>query len=90
VPRNAQLQKFEQQTVFNLIGCTRAYVPKPQAYLALCSLIKALVNLPDTPRQKPYEVEIILFSIAVQGIQKRIQIRKTAAAPAAAARTEMA
>lgn len=94
VSRNAQLQKFEQQTIFNLMGCTRAYVPKPQAYLALCSLIKALVSHPDTPWQKPYEVEMILFSIApgyiVQDIQKRIQVRKTAAAPAAAARTEMA
>jgi hypothetical protein len=94
VSRNAQLQRFEQQTIFNLMGCTRAYVPKPQACLALCNLIKALVSHPDTPRQKPYEVEMILFSIApgyiVQDIQKRIQIRKTAAAPAAAARTEMA
>ena len=89
-----QLQKFEQQTIFNLMGCTRAYVPKPQACLALCSLIKALVSHPDTPWQKPYELEMILFSIApgyiVQDIQKRIQIRKTAAAPAAATRTEMA
>ena len=78
ISRNAQLMKFEQHTIFNLFQTAFTYVPKQQAYLRLCQLLKAIAALPDSPWQKPYEVEMLLFSIApeyiVQNIQQRIEI----------------
>lgn len=78
VSRNAQLLKFEQKTIFNLFHCSQKYTPKPQAYLRLCQLLKDIAALAQSPWQKPYEVEMLLFSIApghiVQDIQQRISI----------------
>ncbi len=78
VSRNAQLLKFEQRTIFNLFHSARDFVPKPEAYLKLCVLMKALTEVKDSPWRKPYEIEMLLFSIApnyiVNDIQRRIGI----------------
>ena len=71
IGRNAELEQFDQKTIFNLSGKEVEYYDKKEAYPKYCKLLKETATLENDI--KIYNLEMFLFSIAPTIIRENIK-----------------
>mgnify|MGYP003581797343 FL=1 len=82
--RNKIISDFDIKTIINLkhiknyINNENVYIPEQEAYFKYCDFIKSTVNQVFWPNAEPYELEMLLFTIAdkeiFQDIKKHIKL----------------
>ncbi len=70
--RNSKIEKFDQKTIFNLSGTKYSYHDTKIAYIKYCELLQNISNIID-PKKTIYELEMLLFLIAVEEIIEDIK-----------------
>ena len=79
--RNKIIADFDMNTIVNVshiseyIEKTELYIPKQNAYFEFCDFIKTNTKLIYGENSKPYELEMLLFTLADKEIFKDLKER---------------